>query len=257
VAIFNLAQIVAQGWASLAVDTLPSVVRWAATAVVTATFLGGWWQLLRRAPVAAWTVAIYLGLVVAWPFMPARFIWAIWPVVGMTFGLAVDAVVRWRPSTRFRSAVRGTALAAAVLLAVGYARYNWMGASRGWWSQVQAMVANRAKPLAEWVIARTPPDAVLATDDDVLMYLYTGRRAVPNGTFTPQEHLRRQTPAFAAQTLRTILATYDVDYVLASSDYGTYAASGLMQASPPELRIVGTLPVGAVFTRARRSGAGP
>lgn len=245
--VFNLAQIVAQGWATLAVDPLPEPLRWMATIVVTAFFLGGWWRLVRKAPVSAWMVAMYLGLVVSWPFMPARFTWAIWPLIGMTFGLAIEAVVSWRPLTRPRRAIRWAGVALALLLVAGYARYNYLGTARGWWTQVQAIVADRARPLAEWIIANTPGDAVIASDDDVLLYLYTGRRTIPNGTFTPQEHMKRQTPAFATETLRSIMRTYHVDYVLASSDYGTYAAAGLVQANPPELRIVGALKMGAIF----------
>lgn len=250
-AVFNLAQVVAQGWASLAVEGLPAWFRWTATVVATAFFAAGWWRLVRRAPVAAWTVAIYLTLVVTWPFMPARFLWAIWPVIGICFGLAIEAVVRWRPAAPTLRFARLAAVTLAVLLATGYARYNYLGTSRGWWTQLQAIVADRAKPLAEWVIANTPEDAVIATDDDVLMHLYTGRRTIPNGTFTPQEHLKRQTTAFATETLRGILRTYRVDYVLASSDYGTWAAAGLVQATPPELRIVGALKVGGIFVPVR------
>ena len=76
-------------------------------------------------------------------------------------------------------------------------------------SVVQQSVADRARPLAEWVAANTDSTAVLATDDDVLMHLYTGRKAIPNSAFTPQEHLVEQSPAFAVQSLRTILAEVD------------------------------------------------
>ena len=245
--VFNLRLIVGQGWATLAVDTLPLPIRYIATAVVTAFFIGGWWRLLQRAPVAAWSVVMYMFLVVSWPFVPARFTFAIWPLVGMIFGLAIEAVVRWRPSTRGWVALRWSGVALAALLAVGYARYEYLGVRRGWWTQVQGIVANRSRPIAEWVVANTPEDAVIATDDDIMIHLYTGRHTVPNGTFTPQEHMKAQTPAFAAEVLRTILRTYEVDYVLTSSDYGTYAARGLVQASPPELQIVGALSYGAIF----------
>jgi hypothetical protein len=53
--------------------------------------------------------------------------------------------------------------------------------------------------------------------------------------------------------LRTILRTYDVDYVLASSEYGTVRGPRASQADPPELQMVGALKVGAVFTPVPRS----
>jgi phage terminase large subunit-like protein len=143
-------------------------------------------------------------------------------------------------------------MVAALLLTAGYSTYNWLGVSRGWWTVVQKSVADRAHPLAEWVVANTPPNAVLASDDDVLIYLYTGRRTIPTGAFTAEEHLVEQTPAFAVSNLRTILRTYPVDIVMASTSYGTFAVRGLLQARPPELRIVQVLHTGAVFAPVRR-----
>ncbi|HWP71132.1 MAG TPA: hypothetical protein VNM36_08530, partial [Gemmatimonadaceae bacterium] len=56
-----------------------------------------------------------------------------------------------------------------------------------------------------------------------------------------------QTPAFATEALRTIVRTYDVDYVLTSSDNAIYAARGLVQANPPELQVVEVFKYGAIF----------
>ena len=251
--VFNLRMVVDGGWQLLAAEPLPLAVRWLATVVATAFFAGGWWLMLRRAPVAAWAVAIYLAVIISWPFEPPRFIFAMWPLVGMIMGLAIHAVVTWRPATRPRQVMRVAAAMMGALLVMGYTRYNWLGAQSRWPSKVQSFVASRAKPLAEWVMANTPADAVLATDDDVLMHLYTGRLTVPNTTFTPQEHMTPQTPAFATEALRTIVRAYDVDYVLTSSDNAIYAARGLVQANPPELQVVAVFKYGAIFKTLTRS----
>lgn len=66
-----------------------------------------------------------------------------------------------------------------------------------------------------------------------------------------------QSPAFAVQSLRTILATYRVDYVLASARYGAHAVQGLVQATPPELRVVRRLPTGAIFVPVQGSRSTP
>lgn len=300
----NLKSLVAQGWASTATDTLSAPVR-NATSIAQAFFFGmGAAQLLKRAPVAALFLAGYLVVVVVWPFAPARFTWGVWPLVGLVYALAAQAVWGWGrgtagevaadrehelgqgrgvaggiggaawgappkqniasaippsitipspvvPFCRARRILRPLALASFAALAVGYAGYNYLGVTRHWWTVVQQSVADRARPLAEWVRANTDSTAVLATDDDVLIYLYTGRQAIPNGAFTPQEHLVAQTPAFAVASLRTIIDRYHPDFVLASTQYGTYAARGLVQESPPELRIVGALSTGAVFVPIR------
>ena len=250
----NVSQVLSLGWETFGVNLMAIQLRISVTILVTVLFALGWWRVLRSAPVAAWALAMYLALVMAWPFTPARFMWAVWPLIGMTFGLAVDGMFTWRPAGNLRISARRAGLAAASLLTIGYVRYNYEGVAGGWWARVQSGVADRARPLAEWVVANTPNDAVIATDDDVMIHLYTGRRAVPNGTFTPQEHVTPQTPSFAAETLREIIREYDVDYVLASSEYGAYAARGLIQAQPPELAIVGALKVGAIFRPIPRGG---
>lgn len=245
----NLKSLVAQGWASTATDTLPAVVR-NTTSIALAFFFGlGAAQLLQRAPVAALFLAGYLTIVVIWPFAPARFTWGVWPLIGLVYALAALAVWEWGAEVRPRArlVLRPLALVSVAGLAVGYAGYNYLGVARNWWTVVQQSVADRARPLAEWVVANTDSSALLATDDDVLIHLYTGRRAIPNGAFTPQEHLVAQTPAFAVRSLRTILTTFEVDYVMASTQYGTYAARGLVQATPPELQIVRALQTGAIF----------
>ena len=254
--VFNLG-VLSEGMSLLlTVDRLPAAIRWLATLAITAFFAGGWWLMRRRAPVAAWMVALYLAVIVSWPFEPPRFIFAVWPVIGMIMGLAVHAVVTWRPSSapRFR-VMQAAAVAMAAGLIIGYARYNYLGAENRWWSQTQAFVANRSKPMAEWVIANTAADAVIATDDDVLMHLYTGRRTVPNFTFTPQEYMTPKTRRFETETLRTIMRLYDVDYLLTASESGIRAANGLVQADPPELQVIHVFKYGAVFKAMHASGA--
>ena len=250
VAAVNLRSLVEQGWATTATETLPVWLR-ASSSIALSFFFGlGLVALGGRAPVAALFAALYLAIVVVWPFAPARFTWGVWPLIGLAYTMAAVTVARW--PMRIPRLAAGMALA---LLAVGYTAYNWRSASAGWWTQVQKGVADRARPLAAWVSANTDSNSVVATDDDVLIFLYTGRRAIPNGVFTPQEHLVPQTPAFAATSLRRIMRTFDVDFVLASSDYGVFAARGLMQATPPELRLLGALRTGAVFAPVTDSAA--
>jgi hypothetical protein len=219
---------------------LPFRVASGAALVLLATV--GLWRLRERAPVTLVFLLGYGAVVLAWPFAPQRFLWGVWPLVGLTLYLGATAAA----STRGAMLLRTT----GALALLGYVAAN----ARAWQAdtinEVQRSVADRARPIAEWVQAHAPPNAVLATDDDALIYLYTGRRAIPNGTFTPQEHLVPQTPAYAADALGRILDTYRVDFVLASSEYGVYAAQGLMTARPPRLRLLMPLTSGAVFAPA-------
>jgi hypothetical protein len=96
--VFNLDELSDGMSLLLTVDHLPVAIRWLGTLAIAGFFAGGWLKMLRRAPVAAWTVAIYLAVIISWPFEPPRFIFAVWPVIGMIMGLSVhsgDALPRY------------------------------------------------------------------------------------------------------------------------------------------------------------------
>ncbi|MFN8579497.1 MAG: glycosyltransferase family 39 protein [Gemmatimonadaceae bacterium] len=255
VAAHNLRMITEQGWATTSTETLPLALRLAATVGLGAFFVGGLARLFRRLPATALFVSLYFTMVIVWPFAPARFTWGIWPLVGLCFATGVQWV--WDLSSGARALspaesrprvwVRPVMLSAAALLLAGYASYNAKAVTRGWWNTLQGSVAGRAQPLAEWVMANTQPTDLLATDDDILIYLYTGRHTVPTGPFTAQEHLVPQTPAFAAAGLREILQQYRPSYIMASTQYGTYATNGLVVGPKAQIRVVTVLKTGAVY----------
>lgn len=248
-AMHNVGALASYGMEATATDGLPAVLRYAAVSALALLLICGLIRLGKLAPVTASFVAVYLGVVLIWPFSPPRFLFGIWPLMGMAFALAAEWLVNGSHSTS-RSALRAGRVAGAVpavLLLFGYLSYNWSAIAGKAWDQLQKGTADRAQPLAEWVVRNAPPNAVVATDDDALIYLYTGRQALPTGRFTPQEYLKPQTAAFAVESLREILRTYPADYVLASTEYGMYAVQGLVTATPQELRIVSVLRMGAVF----------
>lgn len=254
VAMHNLRMLTEQGWASTASESMPLTVRVLTTMSLAVFFLGGLLRMFRRLPATALFVTGYFLMVVVWPFAPARFTWGVWPLVGLCYALSVQWV--WQLGRhagggqlklRMLGVARYAFTGVAAALLVGYIGYNVKGVTHHWWDTVQQSVADRAHPLAEWTLANTKPTDILATDDDVLIHLYTGRRTIPTGAFTAQEHVVPQTKAFASANLRTILHTFPVDWVMASTEYGTYAVNGLIVERPPEIRIVAVLKTGAVF----------
>ena len=94
----------------------------------------------------------------------------------------------------------------------------------------------------------TRPTDIIAMEDDPLVFLYTGRQAIPVGTFTPEEYLTEQTYAFATERLHTIISHYKPTYVIGTTSYGVMAARTLSTRNPPELRVHALLPTAAIFT---------
>jgi hypothetical protein len=131
---------------------------------------------------------------------------------------------------------------------IGFGLYNVNGVRQGWRDSVPRVTADRATPVVEWVRTSTRPTDVIAMEDDPLIYLYTGRRSIPVGTFTPEEYLKGQSYAFATDQLHVLVARYKPTYVIGTTTYGVMAARGLSARTPPELRVHHLLPTAAIFT---------
>jgi hypothetical protein len=129
----------------------------------------------RRAPVD-WYVLCYLGLCLAWPWEPTRFVVPLIPMLYAYAFFEIGLIIRafrmpWRAWLR----TGGIALLVVfiVLNLVTQARYTWMERQ----APISAERAARAR-LFEWIIRATPPESVLATLPDGEVYLYTGRQAI-------------------------------------------------------------------------------
>jgi hypothetical protein len=233
-------------------ETSPSVLRPPAAIAATTLIALGAWQLARRAPVTIWFLAAYMALVIVWPFEPTRFVWALLPLFCAMLALGIRFVSERRPATATSRVMRYAALAASVLLVAGFGWYNVNGVRQQWRDSVPRVTAARATPVVEWIRASTRPTDIIAMEDDPLIYLYTGRQAIPMGTFTPEEYLKEQTYAFATETLRGIIARYQPTYVIGTTSYAVVAARALSMRTPPELRVHALLPTAAIFAPVAR-----
>jgi len=220
-------------------------------AVGAATLLAlGAWRFVRRAPVTAWFLAAYMALVIVWPFEPTRFVWALLPLFAAMLALGIGVIAGMVPTSRPQHFLQGVALAGCVVLIGGFAMYNVNGVRQQWRDSVPRVTAARATPVVEWVRASTRPTDIIAMEDDPLVYLYTGRRAVPVGSFTPEEYLKEQSYAFATDQLATIVAHYKPTYIIGTTSYGVISARTLSTRTPPVLRVHALLPTAAIFVRA-------
>ena len=214
---------------------------------------------LRRAwhatPALVGFLGAYLAIVIVWPFAPDRFVWAIWPLVGAIVSTGVIAALTTRPRSGVGRWLRGALLGGLAIALTGNLRYNAYGYAKGWYDSAQRSAAESARPLVLWVMQNTKPGDVIATDADPLLYLYTGRQAVPNVGWTLAEYLVPREVAPRRAETRAILDRYRPAYLLVTAP-GAPAALGvqaMMDARPPELMLLGVLPGGgAVFRPVER-----
>jgi hypothetical protein len=208
-------------------------------------------QWFKTAPVTVCFVALYMAVVLAWPFEPTRFVWALLPLIGLAGAVAARSILQWHPLSMAGRTIRLSAIAAMLLMATGYAAYNARGFAQRSWTTAPRLFASRATPLVDWARRATQPGDLLATDDDALIHLYSGRKTIPVATFTPQEYLHGQSYDFATEQLEVLLRDFRPRYVLCGSAHCAVAASKLQKREPPLLRLVTPLERGVVYESVR------
>jgi hypothetical protein len=210
-------------------------------------------RLWAIAPVTAAFIGFYLLIVVLWPFTPIRFLWAIWPLLVLMPVLGVLQALAWRPTRRVLRAVRYLALVCACAVAVGYGRFN-VNAYRGrWWSSIALSNAQVARPLVRWVAANTPPNAIVASEVESMMYLYAGRQAVPVSKFTVFDYFRSPTESESARALRDIMHAYPVSVIAVAPGDSLRASLRALSSGPsPELVLRDTVPNGLLLVPSSR-----
>jgi hypothetical protein len=128
--------------------------------------------LLTRRSSAGFVLVFYLVILAIWPHPPDRFLWAVLPWLALAWAIgAIDLARRW-PRLRVPAAALGC------LVVGGYLYYEARGFSGRWWdTQARAISANFTELLP--IVQTLPDTAVVATDDEALVWLYTRKRAVP------------------------------------------------------------------------------
>ncbi|MDB4874729.1 MAG: hypothetical protein JWM41_1175 [Gemmatimonadetes bacterium] len=234
---------------SMSTAGLPSATRWAVTLLVVGVLCAGLVRLRRTALVTALFLVAYVGIVLLWPFTPARFIWGIWPLIVMLAVLGALELRDWRPASsgsRITRAVVAVGIAASL---AGYSVYTFRGYRGHWWSSIPRQTATAVRPLIIWTTQNTRPDAVIASNSELLLYLYTGRTSVPATSFSVDDYFAPQSSAARGDALRSILRSYRVDAVaIVANDSLTSAARSMAGLHPPELVLRDSISNGLIFT---------
>jgi len=172
-------------WIPDAAETTANFVL-AVLAVVT---LVGAVRIARRNLALALFPFVYLLVVVAWPYEPDRFFYAILPALTLLLaagGLALTERIR---EDMPRWGAPAAAVVGGVLLFNSVAYEVDVHAQRAW-TIFQAAPATAYAPLNDWIRENTAPDAVVASGLDPHVYWETGRTAVPNFQFLAADYGR-------------------------------------------------------------------
>lgn len=194
-------------------------------------------RFARNAQASLAFVASYTLIVMLWPFEPARFVLALWPLWPLFMGCG--ALALWG-SAKQHKLLQGAVVALCAVVALGSSWYNLTGFRKQWWVTVQRDAGVRAKPLVEWVARYTKPTDVISTEDDILVYLYTGRRSIPTTTYTAAERLQPLTDAQDLTVVQSLFDAYSPQWYVVGSKQGVRTADALGKTG--RLQRVGFLP---------------
>jgi len=133
--------------------------------------LYGLFALTRRSAIGL-ILVFYLVVLVIWPYSPDRFLWGVLPWLALVWFAGIFQLSRRWPRVRIPAAIF------VVFVAGGYVQYEFRGFEGHWWdAQARDISTNFAELLP--VVQNLPDSAVVATDDEALVSLYSQRRAVP------------------------------------------------------------------------------
>lgn len=201
--------------------------------LATGAIVVGGWRLSKRAPVFVAFAVVYTLVLLAWPYTPWRFVFAVWPVVvlciGATIGLALRAP---RESGAGVTTMRVAGVLALLVVCAGAARQEGRAYATHSWTRLSAEATAQIAPIVRWVNRETKVDDVVAVDGEQLVYLFTNRHAVPVAPFTAEEYLSPRTTADNAASLRRLIDEYPIKYVLTVSP--ALRASASLMASADE-----------------------
>jgi hypothetical protein len=208
--------------------------------IVLVAMLMGARSLMRRAPVTVGFTALYLAIVIVWPYSPWRFVWAVWPLLAL---LLLEGVrTFWLVAGRWRIAVAiGAALPALAFLRTelhAYATRSWRVPAR----QATAQIT----PTLDWVRAHTTPQDLVLADGEQVIALYTGRQSAPPINFTAREYLVPPTVEEGSSRLDAMLNAVPARYAIILAPSLVSSADRLI-GRHPGLRRVEPLSSGEVY----------
>jgi hypothetical protein len=221
-----------------------SVLRDAALLVLGLLTSLGVRPVWRRMPATTLFLALYMAVVLVWPYTPGRFVWCIWPLLLILPAAGARELLVWAPSVPWERFARVGLAGAAAGLALGYAAYNVSGYRNHSWST--GGYAAFLRPLLVQVASRTPRNALIASEAEGTVYLYTGRRTVPLGSFMATDYLSPRTPHDYARAMSIVLDRYHPSAVFVTTGFLRTAMRDLAVSEPPRLAVVDTFPGGGL-----------
>jgi hypothetical protein len=193
------------------IDAAP-LIQVAALLAVGAMIIGAR-RLWKSGSVAVLSAALYVAIVLVWPYTPWRFVYGIWPL------LAILTVVGMRPMGDDQKRPRLIPLTVLMTgwLGAGWVRQEWTSWRTDARETPVRIAGQQALPSLQWIIGNTKPNDVVVSEASELVFLFSGRQSVPLMPFDAVEYGVPRSPRLDATGLQRMLHDVPSNYVVALS----------------------------------------
>lgn len=241
--------------AAMTIPRLPGALGLLAAAPALVVLAAGLVELARRAPATGYALACYVFIVAVWPYPADRFLAAVLPWLALAFTAGVRGVLEHaRRATGWRRAVHRTlGVAGAAIVLAGYVSYQVRGFFHGAATAEQRGISRMFEEVVPWIREATDSTAVIAGEDEALLWLYTGRRAVPSYLWRARG---RSDESLGPDSLRAYFDRSGVTHVILTGP-GSDAAptiDAMLGRYPGYLRTVRVWPGPMIAFRVTRGG---
>ncbi len=196
-----------QPFARLLVPALPAPLWLTLSGLLLAVTAIGVVTVARRVPALLLVLLPYVGLVTLWPFTPDRFMWILLPWMALFATAGSLRVWRWGWWGRIPVALL------AIAIALGYGWRQVVSVTERQFTATADVASRPFSVLTAGIRTGTPEDAIVATDGEALVHLYTGRTTVPLFLFRLEG---REMLSFGADTTLRYLCDQRVTHVAVS-----------------------------------------
>ena len=233
-------------------------LRWYLGVPALLVLVMGFAPLVRGWSALGWSLLGYLVIVFAWPYGPDRFLWAVWPFLALAFAAGLARI--WTGLAAMRQPYarigRWCVAAVAAAVALGYGFYQVRGYARGDAMALQRGISATMEEVVPWIRDATPRDAVVAGEDEALLWLYAGRRAVPNYVW---RYRGRGEETLGPDSLRAWFDRAGVTRVVLTGPRSDAAPTlnQLLARTPGYLRLVRVWPGSVLAFAVERGSGGP
>lgn len=207
---------------------------------VLAALVIGVGRLFARMPALGWMLCWYGFIVALWPYGPDRFLWGALPWLAVALVAGIAWLANRAEGVPYRRAGLALAATATASVVIGF---SWFQARVGLRGATSAQVGISAtmNDILPWIRETTDSTAIIAGEDEALIWLYTGRRAVPSYLWRVRD---RSAESFGPDSLHAWLERSGATHMILTGPGSDAAATidALLSVRPGYLQVVRVWP---------------